>query len=44
MQAVKQISDPTYYCDWLSGSDFVLQTSKFLFIDATAMTLGQGHR
>ena len=34
----------TTFCDdWLSGSHFILQTSKFLFINATAMTLGQGH-
>ena len=26
------------------GSHFIMQTSKFLLIDATAMTLGQGHR
>ena len=31
-------SDPT------SSSYFIMQTSKFLLIDATAMTLGQGHR
>ena len=29
---------------WLSGYYFILQTSKFFFISATAMTLGQGHR
>ena len=29
--------------DPMSGSDFIAQTSKFLLIDATAATLGQGH-
>ena len=29
--------------DLMSGSHFIAQTSKFLLIDATAMTLGQGH-
>ena len=29
--------------DPMSGSYFIAQTSKFLLIDATAMTLGQGH-
>ena len=32
------------YSDWLRGSYFILQTSKFLFINATAGTLSQGHR
>ena len=27
----------------MSDSDFIVQTSKFLVIDATAMTLSQGH-
>ena len=27
----------------MSSSHFIVQTSKFLLIDATAMTLGQGH-
>ena len=27
----------------MSGSHFIAQTSEFLLIDATAMTLGQGH-
>ena len=27
-----------------SGSYFIAQTSKFLLIDVTAVTLGQGHR
>ena len=27
----------------MSGSHFIAQTSKFLLIDATAVTLGQGH-
>ena len=32
----------TKFCsDWLSGSDFILQISKFLFINVTAVTLGQ---
>ena len=29
--------------DQMSGSHFIVQTSKFLLIDATAVTLGQGH-
>ena len=29
--------------DPLSGSQFIAQTSKFLLIDATAVTLGQDH-
>ena len=29
--------------DLMRGSRFIAQTSKFLLIDATAMTLGQGH-
>ena len=29
--------------DRMSGSHFTVQTSKFLLIDATAVTLGQGH-
>ena len=32
-----------FYSDPMSGSHFITQTSKFLLIDATAMTLGQGH-
>ena len=27
----------------MSGSHFIAQTSKFLLMDATAVTLGQGH-
>ena len=27
----------------MSGSHFIVQTSKFLVIDATAIILGQGH-
>ena len=27
----------------MSGSHFIAQTSKFLIIDATTVTLGQGH-
>ena len=30
--------------DWMSGSDFIVQTSKFLLINVTVVTLGQGHR
>ena len=30
--------------DPMSGSLFITQASKFLEIDATAVTLGQGHR
>ena len=29
--------------DPMSGSHFAMQTNKFLLIDATAVTLGQGH-
>ena len=29
--------------DLMSGSYFITQTSNFLLIDATAVTLGQGH-
>ena len=29
--------------DPMSGSHLIAQTSKFLIIDATAVTLGQGH-
>ena len=29
--------------DPMSGSYFIAQTSKFMLIDATAVTLGQGH-
>ena len=29
--------------DPMNGSHFIAQTSKFLLIDATAVTLGQGH-
>ena len=32
-----------FYSDSMSGSHFIAQTSKFLLIDATAVTLGQGH-
>ena len=32
-----------FYSDRMSGSHFIVQTSKFLLIDATAATLGQGH-
>ena len=32
-----------FACDPKSGSHFIAQTSKFLLIDATAVTLGQGH-
>ena len=30
--------------DPMSGSHFIAPTSKFLLTDATAVTLGQGHR
>ena len=30
--------------DPMSGSHYIVQTSKFLLIDATTVTLGQGHR
>ena len=30
--------------DPMSGSHFIAQKIKFLLIDATAVTLGQGHR
>ena len=34
----------TKFCsDWLSPSHFILQTSNCLFINVTAVTLGQGH-
>ena len=29
--------------DPMSGSHFIVQTSKFFIIDASAVTLGQGH-
>ena len=29
--------------DPMSNSDFIVQSSEFLLIDATAVTLGQGH-
>ena len=32
-----------FYSDPMSGSHFIVQTSKFLLINATAVTLGQGH-
>ena len=28
----------------MSGSDFIVHTSKFVFINATAVTLGEGNR
>ena len=31
-----------FYSDPMCGSHFILQTNKFLLIDATAVTLGQG--
>ena len=31
------------YSDWISGSHFIVQTSKVLLISATAMTLSQDH-
>ena len=33
-----------FYSDPMSNSYFILQTSKFLLIDATALILGQIHR
>ena len=30
--------------DWMSGSHFSMQTSKFLLINVTAVTMGQGHK
>ena len=33
----------TKFCsDWMTGSHFVMQTSKFLVINVTAVNLGQG--
>ena len=29
--------------DWMTGSHFTMQTSKFFLISAAAMTFGQGH-
>ena len=35
----------TRFCsDWVIGSHFILQTSKFVFINVTAVPLGQGHQ
>ena len=35
----------TKFCmDWLNGSHIILQTSRFLFINVTTITLGQGHQ
>ena len=34
----------TKFCsDWLSGSHFIMQTSKFVLMNVKAVTLGQGH-
>ena len=33
-----------FFSDPTSGSHFIAQTNKFFLIDATAVTLGQGHR
>ena len=33
-----------FHSDKMRGSYFIVQKSKFLLIDATAVTLGQGHR
>ena len=33
-----------FCCDPMGGSHFIAHTCKFLLIDATAVTLGQGHR
>ena len=34
----------TFGSDQMSSSHFIAQTSKFLLINTTAVTLGQGHR
>ena len=34
----------TFGSDQMSSSHFIAQTSKFLLIDTTAVTLGQGQR
>ena len=39
-QGIKAV---TFCSDPMNGSHFITQTSKFLLIDATAVTLGQGH-
>ena len=31
-----------FYSDWMYGSHFIVQSSKFLLISATASTLSQG--
>ena len=31
------------YSDQMSGAALIVETSKFLLVDPTAMTLGQGH-
>ena len=36
--------DTKFCSDWLSGSYIILQTSEYMFINTTAVTLGQGHR
>ena len=34
----------TKFCnDWVNGFYFIMRTRKYLFINATAVTLGQGH-
>ena len=30
--------------DWITGSHFIVQTNKFVLINATAVALGQGHQ
>ena len=33
-----------FWSDRISGSHFIVQTNKFVVMDATAVTLGQGHQ
>ena len=43
-QKVNQvISNTRSCCDWVSSFHFIVHTSKFLFIIATAVTLRRGH-
>ena len=39
----RAIKLPGFDSDRMSGSHFIAQTSKFMLIDATVVTLGQGH-
>ena len=34
----------TFGSDWMGSSHFIMQTSNFLFMNATALTLSQGQR